>query len=102
MTGGIAGIKGLVAAAGLPEFFAYGVYIGEIIVPIFIILGLYVKAASLVLAFNMAVAIFLAYGSLLFSLGKFGTPVSELPLIYFVLSIVIFILGGGKYTVKSR
>lgn len=102
LTGGIAGIKGLVVAAGLPEFFAYGVYIGEIIVPIFIILGLYVKTAALVLAFNMAVAVFLAYGSLFLSLGKFGTPVSELPLIYFVLSIVIFIVGAGKYTVKSR
>lgn len=99
---GIAGVKHLVSSAGLPEFFAYGVYIGEIIVPIFIILGLYARAASLVLAFNMAVAIFLAYGSSFFTLSKYGAPNAELPLFYFVLSIVIFLLGSGKYAVNNK
>ena len=37
---GINGVKHLTRSAGFPEFFAYGVYIGEVIVPIFIILGI--------------------------------------------------------------
>ena len=76
---GIVGVKKLTVNAGLPEFFAYGVYIGEVIVPIFIILGLYARVASLLLAINMMMAIFLAYGNDLFALGKHGAPLIELP-----------------------
>ena len=54
---GISGIKKLVVNAGLPEFIAYGVYVGELIVPLFILLGLYARVSSLFLALNMAMAI---------------------------------------------
>ena len=99
---GINGVKHLTVNAGLPEFFAYGVYIGEIVVPIFIILGLYARIASLFLALNMVMAIFLAYGNSLFALGKHGAPVIELPLFYLILSVVIFLLGSGRYAVNSK
>lgn len=99
---GIGGVKHLTVSSGLPEFLAYGVYIGEVVVPIFILLGLYARVASLILAFNMLLAIFLAYGSKLFELGKHGAPVMELPLLYFILSILIFMLGSGKYAVNGK
>ncbi len=99
---GIGGIKHLVTSAGLPEFFAYGIYIGEIVMPIFIIIGAYARVASAVVALNMAVAIFLAYGGAIFSLGKHGAPVFELPFLYLVMSIVIFILGSGKYALNAK
>jgi len=99
---GIGGIKHLVISAGLPEFFAYGIYIGEIVMPIFIIIGAYARVASAVVALNMAVAIFLAYGGAIFSLGKHGAPVFELPFLYLVMSIVIFILGSGKYALNAK
>lgn len=99
---GVSGVKQLTASAGLPEFLAYGVYIGEVVVPILIILGLYARVASVVLAFNMLVAIFLAYGGSLFVLGKHGAPLIELPFLYLVMSILIFLLGSGKYAVNSR
>ncbi len=99
---GISGVKHLTVKAGFPEFFAYGVYVGEVVVPIFIILGLYARVASVFLALNMAMAIFLAYGGSLFYLGKQGAPLIELPLFYLVLSIVIFLLGSGKYGVNHK
>ncbi|GAB1466098.1 hypothetical protein MASR2M54_15980 [Aliarcobacter cryaerophilus] len=43
---GIDGIKYLVTQAGLPEFFAYGVYLGEILFPILIIIGLFTRISS--------------------------------------------------------
>jgi len=46
---GIDGIKQLTVSAGFLEFLAYSVFIGEVIVPIFILLGAYARAASLVL-----------------------------------------------------
>ncbi|MBU1658676.1 DoxX family protein [bacterium] len=99
---GISGVKHLTKNAGLPEFLAYGVYVGEVIVPLFILLGLYARIASLFLAINMVMAIFLAYGNSLFTLGKHGAPVIELPMFYLILSIVIFFLGSGKYAVNSK
>ncbi len=99
---GIDGIKQLTVSAGFLEFLAYSVFIGEVVVPIFILLGAYARAASLVLAFNMAVAIFLAYGNSLFSLGKHGAPVFELPFLYLVMSILIFMLGSGKYAINNK
>ncbi len=99
---GIGGVKYLNAQAGLPEFFAYGVYVGEIVMPILIILGVYARVASLVLALNMLVAIFLAYGNSLFELGKHGAPTFELPFLYFIISIVIFLIGSGKYAINSK
>jgi len=59
---GIDGVKAMVNSAGLPELISYGVFVGELIAPIFIILGLYARVASLVLSVNMLMAIFLAYG----------------------------------------
>lgn len=99
---GIGGVKELTVAAGLPEFLAYGVYVGEVVVPIFIILGAYARVASLILALNMAVAIFLAYGNSLFALGKHGAPAFELPFLYLVLSLMIFVFGSGKYALNGK
>ena len=99
---GISGVKHLTVNAGLPEFLAYGIYIGEVVVPIFIILGLYARVASVFLALNMLMAIFLAYGNSLFELGKHGAPVIELPLFYFILSIAVFLLGSGRYSVNNK
>ena len=99
---GVGGVKHLLSEAGLPQFLAYGVYVGEVIVPIFLILGLYSRVASLVLAFNMFVAILLAHGGSMFHLSKHGGLVMELPLFYFIASIVVFILGSGRYAVNSK
>ena len=99
---GISGVKHLTVSAGLPEFLAYGVYVGEVVMPILILLGAYARVASLILALNMLGAIFLAYGNSLFSLGKHGAPVFELPFLYLVMSILIFMLGSGRYSLNAK
>ncbi len=98
---GLGGVKSMLVNAGIPEFLAYGVYVGELIAPIFIILGLYARVASLVLAFNMIMAMYLAYG-FSFSLAKYGGLSMESPLIFLVMSVSIFLLGSGKYGVNSK
>jgi len=98
---GIGAIKTMTTNAGLPEFFAYGVYVGELIVPIFIILGLYARIASGILAFNMLMAIGLAHGFTL-ALTKHGGLSIELPLMYFLMSLLIVLLGSGKYAVNAK
>ena len=53
---GAAGIKGLLASFGLPEFIAYGTYFGEIVAPVFIILGILTRPSALLVSFTMVVA----------------------------------------------
>ncbi|MEN4053325.1 MULTISPECIES: DoxX family protein [Sulfurimonas] len=98
---GIDGVKALLLSSGLPPFLVYGVYVGELIAPIFIILGLYARVASGILAFNMFVAIYLAYGFSL-STSKFGGLSWETPLLFFIMSILVILLGSGKYAVNSK
>lgn len=98
---GIGGVKSMTTNAGLPEFFAYGVYVGELIAPLFIILGLYARVAATVLGFNMVVAIGLAYG-FNFALTKHGGLAMELPLLFLLMSILIVLFGSGKYAVNAK
>jgi putative oxidoreductase len=99
---GIDGIKGLVTQAGLPEFLAYGVYFGEIVFPILIIIGLYTRISSIFFALTMVFAIFLAHSNEIFVLGKTGGPVIELALIYLLTSISIMFIGAGKYSLDAK
>ena len=99
---GIDGIKFLVTNAGLPEFIAYGVYMGEVVFPILIILGLFTRISSLFFALTMVFAIFLAHSNEIFVLGKTGGPVIELALIYLLTSISIMFIGAGKYSLDAR
>src|SRR3546814_13179296 len=43
---GVSGIEGMVAAHGLPAFFGWAVYIGEVVAPILLIVGVYTRAAG--------------------------------------------------------
>ena len=98
---GIDGVSAMVTAHGLPAFLAYGVYIGELIAPIFIILGLYARVAAGISAFNMLTAIYLAYGFSV-SISKYGGLSWETPLLFLIMSILVVLLGSGKYAVNSK
>lgn len=102
ITHGVAPIQGMLNAHGLPGWFAYGVFIGEIIAPIFIALGFYARIVALVLAVNMLVALMLAGGVFPLVLTATGGPKIELALFYLIVSIVVFIAGPGHYAINRR
>lgn len=99
---GIGGIKIMLQGAHLPEFIAYGVFVGELIAPLFVILGLYSRVGALIIIINMMLAIYLAYGDSLMALNKHGGPVIELTVFYMVVSFAIFLIGPGKYSINQR
>ena len=96
---GIGFIKTLVKAQGLPEVLAYGVYVGEILAPLFLIIGWKSRFWAGVIAVNMAVAIYLTHMGSFFKLGAHGAWAMELPMFYLLGSIVIILLGSGKYAI---
>lgn len=96
---GITFIKGVVKSQGLPEMLAYGVYVGEILAPIFLILGWKSRVWAGVIVFNMAAAIYLTKMGEFFKLGTHGSWALELPMFYLLSALAIVLLGSGKYAI---
>ena len=58
-SGAIAYVSAQLASAGLPTFLAYGVFVGEALAPIMIILGIYSRIGGLIVVINMIFAVVL-------------------------------------------
>lgn len=96
--GGVAGLQNMIEGKGFPGFVAYGVYVGEVVAPLFVLAGWKTRLAALVLAFNMVVAVLLAHSGDIFELGRHGQWAIELPMLYMFGAIAIALLGAGKYS----
>ena len=97
LTHGIAGIQSLLVRAGLPEWMAFGVYVGEIIAPLMLIIGYYSRFAAGVLVINMLFAIGLAHMSDLLTLTAHGGWRLELQAFYLFTALTLVFLGPGRF-----
>jgi len=97
--GGVGFITGLVAKAGLPAAFGYLVYIGEVVAPLLMLLGIWTRPAALIVAINMLVAILLVHSHEIFSLTKNGGWALELQGLLLVSALTVSLLGAGRYSV---
>ena len=95
-------IKGVLGGYGLPGFMAYGVFIGEIVAPILIVVGYRTRIAALVLAFNMLVAVLLAHFADIFALNQFGGWAIELQAFYLFGAVALFFSGAGKHALSNQ
>ena len=98
---GLEGIKHMLTEVGIPSILAYGVFITELVAPLFIIIGLRTRLASLVFFLGMITAMLLAHSDHLFALSKTGGLEIELILLYAFGALVLSFTGGGKYAVSS-
>ena len=103
---GIAKLKGgpgfvvdVVTKAGLPSALGYLVYIGEVVAPILLIIGLFTRAAALIVAINMLFAVFLVHTGQIFTMANTGGWALELQGMYLASAIVVAMLGAGRYSV---
>lgn len=92
---GIGGIEALLQQHGVRTEFAYIVFIGEIIAPLLVIAGVWVRAAALVIAINMLVAVALAHPAQLLSLGRSGGYALELQAFFFLSAVAVAWLADG-------
>ena len=72
ITGGIGGIEKMVASHGLPYWLAYAVYLGEVVAPLLLLIGVWVVPAALVVVVNMLVALVLVHSGHFLSIGSSG------------------------------
>src|SRR5512139_347574 len=101
MKGGVDWMTGMLAGQGLPGFIRYGVYVGEVVAPVLLIVGLFARPAGLVVAFNMLVAVLLVRRADIFTLDPRGGGASiEIELLFMLGGIAVWCLGSGRYAVS--
>ena len=99
---GVDGIGGMLASHGLPSVLAYAVYLGEIVAPALVIIGLFTRPAAWVIAINMVVAIWLVHMKHLTALTDTGGWALELQGMFLFSAIAVALLGGGRIGVGGR
>lgn len=102
LANGLAGIEKMLSNAGLPTILAYGVYLGEIVAPIMMLIGYRTRLAALVFASVMVVAFLLAHPDKFFALGKAGAWAIETIALFFFGGLGLVFTGGGRYAVSTR
>ncbi|WP_314020342.1 DoxX family protein [Stutzerimonas degradans] len=99
LVNGVDGIVGMVTGLGLPAAVAYGVYLGEVIGPLLVIVGLYTRAGALLIAGNMLFALLLAHRAELFTLAPTGGWALELQAMFLFGAVAVLLLGAGRFSV---
>ena len=99
---GLGGVKGILVKAGLPEFMAYFAYVGEVVAPLMIILGVFSRIGALLIVAT-SFTILYAYNGLgnLFELTNVGGFKAEILYLYIALSPCVIFSGSGKYAIKK-
>ena len=97
---GVGFIESLLKIEGLPIYLAFGIYVGEILAPILLIIGWKSRWWAAIITFNMAVAIYLVHSKTLLTLGGHGSWSLETPMLFFMSSLAIVFLGSGKYAIS--
>lgn len=96
---GPAGIVAMVQQAGLPGPVGYLVYVGELLAPLLVILGLWTRPAAVVIAINMVFAVALAHMDELWVLSKSGGWALELQGMYFFCALALALIGAGRFSI---
>ena len=88
----------VVEKAGLPGSIGYLVFVGEVLAPLLVVIGLWTRAAALVIAVNMLVAVALVHAGQLLLITPEGGYALELQGMYLGVSFAIALLGAGRYS----
>jgi putative oxidoreductase len=95
-------LVGMLEKAGLPGALAYGVYLGEIVGPVLIIIGVWTRLGALLIVANMIVALLLVHTGDLVHLNKQGGYALELQAMYLFTAVALALTGAGRYSVGGR
>ena len=98
---GIDWLPGALAAKSLPEILKWGVYVGELLAPVLVILGLFTRPAAFLILVNMAMATYIVKMDAIGGLNKGGGWNLELEALYGLGALAIMFLGAGKISLRG-
>jgi putative oxidoreductase len=98
---GVAWIAEPLGQVGLPAFLRYGVYLGEVVAPVLVLVGYWTRPAALVIAFDLFMAIILVGRQRVLTVSERGGSWGvELEAFFLLTALVVFLLGAGKYSLS--
>ncbi|NQW84442.1 MAG: DoxX family protein [Alcaligenaceae bacterium] len=98
LANGIDPITALVVAQGWPTWVVFGVFIGEIIAPALLIIGVLTRVGALVIVVNMGLAIYLAHAAQILKITSTGGWALELPGLFLLGALTVALLGAGRFS----
>ena len=100
VTHGVAWIQEMLIVHKLPGFLAYGVYVGEIVAPLLLILGLGARFAAAAMAIDMLVAIGMVLRPRVLTVNPMGGGWAiELEALILFSSLALACTGPGAITI---
>ena len=99
---GIDPIQGMLTGMGMPAFIAYGVYAGEVLGPLLLIIGFYARIGAALIATNMLFAFALAHMHELTSLTQNGGWALELQGMFLFTAVALVLMGPGRIGISQR
>lgn len=100
--GGIDFLTPMVQGLGLPPWVAYGVYVGEVLAPIMVILGVFTRTGAFLIFVNMIFAIVLVHRPEIFTIGKQGGWALELQGMFLFTALALVLMSPGRYAITKR
>ena len=99
---GIDWLPAALAAKNLPEILKWGVYVGELLAPVLVVLGLFTRPAAFLILVNMAMAVYIKKMDTVGGLGPKGGGWSlELEALYGLGALAIMFLGAGRISLRG-
>jgi putative oxidoreductase len=102
ITRGTGGVERMLEGIGLPGSIAFGVYVGEVLAPVLVIIGFYARVGAGIMVVNMLFAIVLAHRADVFLLTKTGGWALELQAFFLFTALALMLMGPGRLSVNRR
>ena len=102
LQGGIDFLAPMLTRTGLPTWVGYGVYAGEIVGPIMVILGLFTRTGAFLIFANMCFAILLVHRPELTMFDKQGGWALELQGMFLFTALALMFMNPGRLAITKR
>lgn len=100
---GIGGVMRQLEAHGLPTAMGYLVFLGEVVGPVLLIVGVFTRLAALSVTATMLFAIYLVHSDEVFQLSaKSGAWAIELQALFLFGSLAVALLGPDRFALGRR
>lgn len=93
---GLDPVKAMLTSHGLPDALAFGAYVGEIVAPVLIILGLFTRIGGALIALEVLALVLLGGAPQVLTISPDGAYGLEIEALYFVGALTVMLVGAGR------
>ena len=93
-------IGGMLTKLGLPMELSFAVYLGEVLGPLLVIVGMFSRIGGLLIVINMIFAMVLVDRMALLQINKFGGWQIETEVLLLVCGLAVLLGGSGKFAAR--